>query len=152
MILVSACLVGINCKYNGANNFNQEVIDLVNKGGAVPVCPEQLGGCPTPRNCAEIVGGTAIDVLSGDSKVLRNNGQDGTSEFIKGARETLKIAKLLGINKAILKSKSPSCGFGKVYNGEFSGQLIDGNGITAQLLVDNGIKVIDENSLKNFNK
>lgn len=144
MIIVSACLAGINCKYNGGSNENSEIRELVEKGLAIPVCPEQLGGCPTPRPTAEISGGAGADVLDGRCKVLRKNGDDATSEFVKGATEVLKIAKMVHADKAILKSKSPSCGCGMIYDGTFSGKLKDGNGVTAELLIRNGLAVTDE--------
>lgn len=144
MILVSACLAGINCKYNGKNNKIESVVDLVAQGRAIPVCPEQLGGCPTPRQVAEISGGTGADVLEGRARVVLIDGNDVTAEFLKGAREVLNIAELTGAKKAILKSKSPSCGCGRIYDGTFSGKLKEGNGVTAELLLRNGIKVIIE--------
>ncbi len=137
MVLVSACLVGVNCKYNGGNNYNEKIMELVKNGEAILVCPEQLGGLTTPRNPSEISNG----------KVLMNNGHDVTSNFNRGAKEVLELAKRLNIKKAILKSKSPSCGHGLIYDGTFSGKKIIGNGITAQLLIDNGIEVITEDEL-----
>lgn len=144
MVIVSACLAGIDCKYNGGNNADHRIIELVSKGQAIPVCPEQLGGCPTPRLKTEIAGGSGADVLDSKCRVIREDGRDMTEEFLKGAQEVLKIAKLLNIKKAILKSKSPSCGCGNVYDGTFSGRLIDGNGVTSELLLRNGIEVISE--------
>jgi uncharacterized protein YbbK (DUF523 family) len=147
MILVSACLAGVNCKYNGGNNYNERIEKLVRDGKALPVCPEQMGGCRTPRAAAEIQGGTGADVLDGKCLVIRNDGEDTTGEFIKGAEMVLKIARSLGTERAILKSKSPSCGCGIIYDGTFSGKLIDGNGVTAELLKRNGIEVITEKDL-----
>ena len=138
MYIVSACLAGVDCKYNGGNNLDKEVLKLVKDGRAVLVCPEQLGGLPTPRLPSEIV-----DTMEG-RKVLLNNGEDVTREFLKGAKETLKIAKMMNIKKAILKQRSPSCGYGKIYNGSFSKVLKDGKGITARLLEENGIEIINE--------
>lgn len=146
MIVVSACLAGVNCKYNGGNSCNLSVKELVSSGKAIPVCPEQLGGSPTPRIAAEIRGGTGADVLDGKCKVFRKDGKDVTGEFIKGAYEVLTIVKLVGAKKAVLKSKSPSCGYGKIYDGSFKGQLIGGNGVTAELLLRNGIVILDEDS------
>lgn len=147
MIIVSACLVGIDCRYNGGSSPDSRIEELVKSGSAIPVCPEQLGGCPTPRPPAEISGGTGADVLDGKCRVAGKNGEDKTAEFIKGAEEVLKIAGLVGAKKAILKSKSPSCGCGVVYDGTFSGNLIEGNGVTAQLLLRNGIEVLTENDI-----
>lgn len=147
MIIISACLCGVDCKYSGKNNFNQRAYELFSSGSAMLVCPEQLGGLTTPRPPAEIKNGTAEDVLKRNAKVLNNLGVDVTEQFIKGAEETLKIAKALGCKEAILKAKSPSCGCGRVYNGSFDGTLIKGNGVTSQLLIDNGIEVKTEEDI-----
>ena len=144
MIIVSACLAGVNCKYDGGNNACQNVMKLVSEGAAIPVCPEQLGGCCTPRPPAEIIGGRGADVLDGKCRVMRKNGEDVTDEFIKGAQEVLKIARLVGAKKAILKAKSPSCGCGAIYDGTFTGRLAEGSGVTAELLTRNGIEVVTE--------
>lgn len=141
MIIVSACLAGVNCKYNGKNNFNKFIADMISKGEAIPVCPEQLGGCPTPRPCCEIVGGTGADVIDGKAKVITCEGEDMTYKFLKGAEEVLNIAKLVGADKAILKAKSPSCGYDSIYDGTFSGKLIKGNGVTAELLLRIGTNI-----------
>ena len=133
-ILVSACLLGVDCKYSGSNNYNQKVIDYLKDKEVIPICPEIMGGLATPRQPAEII----------NTKVICKNGIDVTKEYNKGAEQVLKIAKLLNVNKAILKSKSPSCGKGSVYDGTFSGKLIDGNGITTDLLENNNIIVITE--------
>ena len=137
MIIVSACLVGINCRYDGGNNANQEIIKMVKKGIAVPVCPEQLGGLSTPRIPAEIIG----------NRVVNKNGEDVTDYFKKGAQETLQLTKLGNCQKAILKQNSPSCGCGKIYDGTHSGTIITGKGITAKLLENNGIEVLTEEDL-----
>ena len=131
-ILVSACLLGTNCKYSGGNNYSEEVMEYLKDYEIIPVCPEQLGGLPTPRPASEIIG----------DKVMNNEGTDVTSNYQKGAEEALKIAKLLRVKKALLKAKSPSCGNGKIYDGTFSGTLIDGDGITTKLLKENNIEVI----------
>ena len=141
MILVSGCLAGINCKYNGGNNYNEKVFKLVKDGEALPVCAEQLGGLTTPRAPAE------IKYIDGKRYVFNVEGNDVTEQFEKGAKEILDLAKKLNITKAILKSRSPSCGKGNVYDGTFSGKLIDGNGILAELLMENGIEVITEKEL-----
>lgn len=134
MILVSACLLGINCKYNGTNNAQKKVLNLAGKETLIPVCPEQLGGLPTPRPPSEIRNG----------KVYNQNGKDITAFLLKGAEETLRIAKLSGAKKAILKQRSPSCGCGEIYDGTFTSNIIKGDGITASLLKENGIKVFSE--------
>ncbi|MGQ4832910.1 MAG: DUF523 domain-containing protein [Candidatus Asgardarchaeia archaeon] len=151
MIMVSACLLGINCKYNGGSNYNEKVIELLKKGiFLVPVCPEQLGGLPTPREPAEIINGDGKEVIIGNARVVTKTGSDVTQEFLKGAQETLKIAKLLNIKTAILKAKSPSCGKGYIYDGSFSHKLKNGDGVTVALLRKNGIKVFSEDEIDNI--
>ena len=135
MILVSACLCGVNCKYNGKNNLNEEMLELLKKGEVLLICPEQMGGLETPRNPSE------IKIINNEVKVFMNDGRDVTDNYKKGAEEVLRLAKELNIKKAILKKKSPSCGCGEIYDGTFSGNLIKGNGITAALLLENGIEV-----------
>ena len=142
MILVSACLVGLNSKYNGKNNYNELIYDLVRNGKAIPLCPEQLGGLSTPRVPAE------IKYINGERCVYDKEGKNITYEFEKGAKEVLDFVKKMNIKKAILQSKSPSCGVGKIYDGTFNGKLIDGNGILTSLLIENGIEVIDIKDFK----
>lgn len=134
MRIVSACLAGVRCRWDGGSRPSKAVIGMVRKGEAIPVCPEQLGGLPTPRPAAEIMNGKAITT----------DGRNETREFRKGAEEALKIARLAGCKEAILKSKSPSCGSGEIYDGTFSGKLAKGDGITAALLKRNGIMVCTE--------
>lgn len=141
MIFVSACLLGINCKYNGGNNFNQKIFNLVKEGKAIPICPEQLGGLKTPRKPSE------IKVIDGKRYVINNEGEDVTENFEKGANEVLELARKLNIKKAVLQPRSPSCGVNKIYSGNFDKQLVDGNGITADLLIKNGIEVITPDEL-----
>ena len=141
MILVSSCLTGINCKYNGGNNYNEKVFNLLKEGKAIPVCAEQLGGLTTPRIASE------VKFVNGKRMVINKAGEDVTKQFEKGAQEILDLAKKLNITQAILKARSPSCGKGKIYNGEFDGQLTEGNGILADLLIENGIEVITEEEL-----
>ncbi len=143
MYIVSACLAGVNCKYNGKNNLNMEILKLLKSGKAMLVCPEQMGGLSTPRPPTEIV-----TDRNGDIRVINNKNIDLTSQFNKGAYETLKIAKQINANIAILKARSPSCGYGKIYDGSFSGKLKKGNGITADLLERNGIKIYNEENFK----
>lgn len=138
MYIVSACLAGIDCKYDGENNENEKILNLVREGKAVLVCPEQMGGLSTPRVASEVV----ID--NGKTKVMSKDGRDVTKNFFKGAEETLKIAKMMGIKKAILKARSPSCGYGQTYDGTFSRTLTKANGITAELLDKNSIKIYTE--------
>ena len=133
-ILVSACLLGINCKYDGTNNLNEKVLDYIKDKEVIPICPEILGGLSTPRPPSEII----LD------KVVNNEQKDVTKEYRKGAEESLKLAKLFKVKKALLKAKSPSCGCGKIYDGTFTKTLIDGDGITTQLFKENNIEVITE--------
>ncbi|AJA46439.1 hypothetical protein CPAST_c03390 [Clostridium pasteurianum DSM 525 = ATCC 6013] len=142
MYLISACLGGVNCRYDGKNSENKFVMDLMKQGKAMLVCPEQLGGLKTPRVSCEITLGD-----DGIKKVLSKDGEDFTDNFTRGAEEVLKIAKAMGIEKAILKSKSPSCGCGIIYDGTFSGKLIEGEGLTAELLMKNGIEVCTEKDI-----
>ena len=131
-ILVSACLLGVNCKYNGGNNYSQEIDEFLKNYEIIPICPEIMGGLPTPRVASEIVG----------NKVLSRDGNDVTSQFEKGAQECLFLAKKYNVKKALLKAKSPSCGSGGIYDGTFTGAIIDGDGITAKLFKENGVEVI----------
>lgn len=142
MYLISACLAGINCRYDGKDNFIKEVQRLVKEGKAMLVCPEQLGGMTTPREPAEIV-----KDKEGNIRVVNEKGEDVTTEFLKGAEETLKIAEMVGAKAAILKARSPSCGFGQIYDGSFSGKIKEGNGLTADLLNKKGIKIYSEYDL-----
>lgn len=142
--LCSACLLGVNCRYNGISKPNDKVIALSKKEMLIPICPEQLGGQPTPRPNAEIKGGDGLDVLDKNAKVVEPNGNDVTSNFINGAEEVLKLAKLFSINEAILKQRSPSCGSGQIYDGTFQKKIVKGDGVTAALLKRNGVKVISE--------
>ncbi|MFH1631058.1 MAG: DUF523 domain-containing protein [Candidatus Aenigmatarchaeota archaeon] len=137
MKLCSACLLGINCRYDGRNMVNEKIIELAKKEVLIPVCPEQLGGLPTPREPSKQRG----------KKVFTKSGKNVTEDFNRGAEETLKIAKLFGIKEAILYRPSPSCGCGKIFNGTFSGTIIDGDGITTTLLKKNGIEIINEEEL-----
>lgn len=138
-ILVSACLLGVNCRYDGGNGRRECVVSLMERYNLIPVCPEQLGGLKTPREPAERQG---LDF------VTDRTGRDVTDCFIKGAKETLKIAELYGCKRAILKERSPSCGHGVIYDGTFSGTKIPGSGMTARLLEENGITVTGESSIK----
>lgn len=132
-ILVSACLLGKNCKYNGGNNLNQGVLEFIEGHEVIGVCPEQLGGLSTPRLPAEIVDG----VLTNKEGVSVDN------EFRKGAQEALAVALENKVDLAILQSRSPSCGVKEIYDGSFSGKKIKGQGVFAKLLSARGIKVLD---------
>jgi uncharacterized protein YbbK (DUF523 family) len=147
MYIISACLCGVNCKYNGKDNLSERCLKLFREGKAVLVCPEQLGGLPTPRNPVEL-NNVASQVIEGNGKALSNQGEDVTEKFLNGAYETLKIAKELGATRAILKEGSPSCGANFVYDGTFTGNKIKGKGITAQLLENEGIAVFSDEDLE----
>jgi len=144
MILVSGCLSGNNPFYNGITKVNAHIRKLVEQGKAIPACPELLGGLPIPRERSEIAGGTGENVLSGRSKVISEGGKDVTENFINGAKAVLAIAKKHGIKKAVLKARSPACGCGQIYNGTFTGKLVEGNGVTCALLKKNNIEVISD--------
>lgn len=132
-ILVSACLLGKNCKYNGGNNLNQRVLDFIEGHEVIGVCPEQLGGLSTPRLPAEIV----------DGVVMNKEGVSVDAEFRKGAQSALAAALENKVDLAILQSRSPSCGVKEIYDGSFSGKKIKGQGVFAKLLSARGIKVLD---------
>ena len=132
-ILVSACLLGKNCKYNGGNNLNQSVLGFIEGHEVIGVCPEQLGGLSTPRLPAEIV----------DGVVTNKEGVSVDNEFRKGAQEALAVALENKVDLAILQSRSPSCGVKEIYDGSFSGKKIKGQGVFAKLLSARGIKVLD---------
>ena len=141
MIIISACLCGCNCKYNGENNENEKCVNLLKKGKAILICPEQLGGMTTPRLPSEILKN------NGNKLVINKNGEEVTNFFEKGAKEALNIAKLVNSKVAILKDGSPSCGSNFIYDGNFSGNKIKGEGITASLFRKNGIKVFSEKNI-----
>jgi uncharacterized protein YbbK (DUF523 family) len=137
MIIVSACLAGLHCRYDGGEKSNDKVIRLVAEGKAIPVCPEQIGGLTTPRLPCEIVNG----------RVMRKDGVDVTAEFERGARDCLALTQLTEATSAILKAKSPSCGAGQIYDGTFSGKVIPGDGVFAKLCRQEGISLRTEEDL-----
>lgn len=137
-ILVSACLAGEPCRYDGKANTDSLIREWVRAGYAIPVCPERDGGMPTPRLPSE------IQVAEGCRKVYNKAGEDVTAFFVKGAEVALETARNNNCLRAVLKAKSPSCGCGRIYDGSFSGKLIEGNGMTAELLQKNGIQVKTE--------
>ena len=138
-VLVSACLLGENCKYSGGNNLCPALLDWLRQGGhqAVPVCPEELGGLPTPRVPAEIVGGA----------VMTRDGESVDAAFRRGAEAALEIARREGAELAVLQPRSPSCGVREVYDGSFSGRRIPGMGVFARLLAENGFRVLEPGEL-----
>ena len=136
-LLVSACLLGLCCRYNGGHCINFPVLDLQKEHQLIPICPEQMGGLATPRLPAERLG----------DRVYSRDGEDLTAHYQLGAQQALQLARRLGVTAAILKSRSPSCGYGQIYDGGFNGTLVPGKGITAQLLEENGIPVLREDQL-----
>ena len=141
-ILVSACLLGAACKYSGGDNLCPKVAALVEKYHLVPVCPEQLGGLPTPRTPAE----------RQRDRVITKDSRDVTNAYLRGAQEALKLATLFGCDIAILKARSPSCGAHGIYDGSFTGTVIPGFGVTAELLEASGIRIITEEELERLSQ
>jgi len=136
-ILVSACLLGTACRYDGESRPCEAVLALAKEHTLIPVCPEILGGLATPRLPSERVG----------ERVMRCDGEDVTEAYQKGAQEVLRLARILDVRTAILKEKSPACGCGKIYDGTFSRTLTDGNGVLSALLIENGIRVMGETEI-----
>jgi len=136
-ILVSACLMGYDCRYKGDNCKSEKLAELSKDNILIPVCPEQLGGLPTPRQPGERV----------DGKVMAKNGTDVTEQYTRGAEFAVEIAKANNVDYCIMKSNSPSCGKGVIYDGTFSGGKVAGNGLTVEKLLNAGFKVITENEL-----
>ena len=136
-ILISACLLGVRCRYDGQSKACPAALELLKDHALIPVCPEQLGGLPTPRLPAEIQG----------NKVINRDGVDVTAPYQKGAEEAARLYQLFHCDCAILKARSPSCGCGQVYDGSFSGTLVPGDGITAQALKRLGVRVLTEETL-----
>lgn len=141
-VLVSACLLGVNCRYNGIPQADEAVAELLTRKDItlIPVCPEQLGGLPTPRTPSERVA----------ERVMDEQGNDRTEAFVRGAQEALRLAKLYGCEIAILKERSPSCGSRFVYDGTFSHTQVPGDGVCAGLLKKNEICVFGERDLEAF--
>lgn len=139
-ILISACLIGIDCRYNGSGFMLENIHRLKQKYNLIPFCPEIYGGLPTPREPCEII----------SNKVITKSGKDVTEQYRNGATEALHTAQLFDCKIAILKENSPSCGNGKIHSGNFDGKLIDGYGMTAKLLIENGIKVYGESQISDF--
>lgn len=147
MILISACLAGFNVRYDGGNAERDLAVKLVATGRAITVCPEIIAGFSTPREPAEIVGGTGRDVLAGSARVVNRLGQDVTRQYLAAAHWVLKMAQEHGVTVAFLKQKSPACGTKLVYDGHFAGNKVPGMGVTAALLARNGIKVYGDEDL-----
>lgn len=136
-IAISACLLGENCKYNGGNNYSQAIVDCVKGHTVLPVCPEVLAGAGIPRKCVELQNGRAVN----------SDGEDVDAKYRYGAECALKQLLEFGAEWAILKSRSPTCGVHQIYDGTFSGKLIEGSGIFAQMVTEAGIRVIDSDDL-----
>ena len=135
MLIVSKCLAGVPCRYDGKDNLVPEIRALVEAGEAVAVCPEVLGGLPTPRVPSEI---------QPDGRILSKQGEDVTAQFVSGAQCAMAICREHNCTGAILKARSPSCGKGTVYDGSFTGTRVPGNGVFAQMLLRAGIPVMSE--------
>lgn len=151
-ILVSSCLIGKKCSYDGNHRENKLVEQYLSDREVIDVCPEMLAGLPSPRPRCEIINGDGKDVLNGKAKVINEKGEDVTSFFLEGANQTLNIVRKHNIKYAILKARSPSCGSKKIYDGSFSGKLKDGDGVTAAMLKLNGVIVYDEEELEEIVK
>jgi uncharacterized protein YbbK (DUF523 family) len=172
--IVSACLAGFKSRYDGKDELCDKVRELIKSGEAVPFCPEQAGGLSTPRVPAEIAGGDGRAVLENygafmpdeseneledtdkelpgfRARVLTKNGVEVTYQFVRGAQEMLKLARMVGATRAILKARSPSCGVGSIYDGTFSGNITKGDGVAAALLKASGIDVTTEDDPDNDN-
>ncbi|MBM3316849.1 MAG: DUF523 domain-containing protein [Candidatus Eisenbacteria bacterium] len=139
MQAISACLLGVSCRYDGRSLSPEQCLSATGSSRWVPICPEQLGGLPTPRPAAEIRGGAGRDVLAGRARVIDVRGRDVTEDFLRGAHEALRLCRRLGIRAALLKSRSPSCGVGWIRRGD---ELVPGDGVTAALLREHGIEVL----------
>jgi len=140
-IAISACLLGVPCRYDGRCKLNQEAIKIFISGNAIAICPEILGGLAVPRPACEIIGGNGEDVLNGKVNVVDIDGNDYTNEFVKGAITAVDMIKNLKIRKVYLKSKSPSCGVTKIFDGSFTDKTIKGCGVFAALLEKENIEL-----------
>jgi uncharacterized protein YbbK (DUF523 family) len=137
-VLISACLFGLNTRYDGSSKLSEELLQRLAGRCLVPVCPEQLGGLPTPRPASCFCCGDGADVLGGSARMINTAGEDVTRQFVRGARETLLLAESLDAKEAYFKARSPACGRGEVYIGD---TLCEGNGVAAALLLQHGIEV-----------
>jgi uncharacterized protein YbbK (DUF523 family) len=144
-LLVSACLVGINCTFRGKNNLDDKIKRLANSGKWLALCPEVFASLGVPRERIELVGGDGEDLLNGKAKAISRSGRDVTKLLIAGAYKVLEMARRYHIREAALKSNSPTCGIGRIYDGTFSNTLKNGDGVLTALLKRNGIEVITEN-------
>ena len=147
MIIVSACLLGLNAKYDGKSNAHALIQKYSSAGKFIPVCPEQLGGLPTPRSPVELMGGNGQDVLLGRCVAQGKRGEVVSPQLIQGAREVLKIVRMVPVTAAILKERSPSCGVNHIYDGSFSHRVMPGQGVTVALLKEANIPIYSEEGL-----
>ncbi len=136
-LLISACLLGVSCRYDGKSKPHKDIEELKKKYNLIPICPEIYGGLETPRVPSERI----------KDKVIMKNGRDVTENYNRGRDESYKLVLLFNCKKALLKEKSPSCGKGKIYDGTFTGALTDGNGVTAEFFIKNGIEVFGESEI-----
>ena len=142
MILVSSCIAGVACRHNAASNYDANLMKYINEK-YIHACPELLAGFGIPRKPCEIIGGGGEDVLAGNAQVIDIDGVDVTDKILFGVQRALRICLKNGVTKAYLQARSPTCGYGSIYDGSFSATLRRGNGVFSALLVANGIKVIE---------
>jgi len=150
--ILSACLIGKACFYDGSSRSVPEIKELFDSGMAIALCPEELAGFKVPRPPIEIFSGTGEDVLRRKAYIFNKEGKGVTINIIKGSKEFLRITQDSGVKEAVLKAKSPCCGKGSIYDGTFSNKLRKGNGVTADLLLKNGIKVVSDEEFLNSHK
>lgn len=150
--IISACLIGKNCCYDGGSRHQAVIRGLFDNQEAIALCPEELGGLKVPRPPCEIFAGNAEDVLKGKAYIFNREGKDVTINIIKGCREFVRMARECAVKKAILKARSPCCGLGKIYDGTFTGKLRKGNGVAAELLLKDGVDVITDEEYLKYNK
>ena len=136
-MLISACLLGVECRYDGGSQSIDRLDSLMERYRLIPICPEQMGGLATPRTPSERCGG----------RIVARDGRDVSEAFLRGADQACHIARLFGARLALLKARSPSCGFGEIYDGSFTGRRIPGNGITADALANMGVSIFTEENI-----
>jgi len=147
-VIVSACLAGVACTHEAEAKTRDWAVRLVAEGRAVLVCPEVAGGLPIPRPAAEIVGGDGADVLGGRAQVISETGEDVTQNYLAGARKAAEAARGVGAHLAILKARSPSCGCGAIHSGNFDGEMLAGDGVTAAILKQEGLEVVSDETVE----
>jgi uncharacterized protein YbbK (DUF523 family) len=143
-LIISACLLGVACNHEGRGSPRTVVDELAQRYRLIPVCPEVLGGLPTPRAAAELQGGDGADALTGAARVVNVDGEDVTAAYRRGAEAAVAVARAVGASRAVLKARSPSCGSAGVYDGTFSRRLVPGRGVTAAALAAAGLEVGSE--------